>query len=202
MAGFPISRAFKGFSKHITDKVDSILEEKLGVPLSRIFKEKGLEKIKGAAKFIGNNLFMPTMDIVTSPLQIIAKLGDRFRRKHIANGDADYMTALQRNEYRQELKDHKVYKKYEENVYDKDGKLVHRKGDLMKDDHGNYIDTGKKKSYVYKKIKKDKFKKFDELLADRTTSYDELVEMRDALNFLQDPDKQAKKMKKDSLVNR
>ena len=161
-----------------------------------------MEKIKGAAKFIGNNLFMPTMDMITSPLQIIEKLGDRFRRKHIANGDADYMTALQRNEYRQELKDHKVYKKYEENVYGKDGKLVHRKGDLMKDDHGNYIDTGKKKSYVFKKIKKDQFKKFDELLADRTTSYDELVEMRDALNFLQDPDKQAKKMKKDSLVNR
>ena len=194
-------KLFKGFSKHITDKVDGILEEKLGVPLSRIFKEKGLEKIKGAAKFIGNNLFMPTMDMITSPLQIIEKLGDRFRRKHIANGDADYMTALQRNEYRQELKDHKVYKKYEENVYDKDGKLVHRKGDLMKDDHGNYIDTGKKKSYVFKKIKKDQFKKFDELLADRTTSYDELVEMRDALNFLQDPDKQAKKMKKDSIHN-
>lgn len=194
-------KLFKGFSKHITDKVDGILEEKLGVPLSRIFKEKGLEKIKGAAKFIGNNLFMPTMDMITSPLQIIEKLGDRFRRKHIANGDADYMTALQRNEYRQELKDHKVYKKYEENVYDKDGKLVHRKGDLMKDDHGNYIDTGKKKSYVYKRIKKDKYKKFDELLADRTTSYDELVEMRDTLNFLQDPDKQAKKMKKDSIHN-
>ena len=194
-------KLFKGFSKHITDKVDGILEEKLGVPLSRIFKEKGLEKIKGAAKFIGNNLFMPTMDMITSPLQIIEKLGDRFRRKHIANGDADYMTALQRNEYRQELKDHKVYKKYEENVYDKDGKLVHRKGDLMKDDHGNYIDTGKKKSYVYKRIKKDKYKKFDELLADRTTSYDELVEMRDALSFLQDPDKQVKKMKKDSIHN-
>lgn len=190
---------FKGFAKGIKDKVDNILDEKLGVPLSRVFKEKVITKAKKAAGFVSKSVFQPTMDALAYPFHLVEKVGDRFQRKQIANGNADYMTALQRNEYRQELKDHKIYKKYDEDQYDENGKLTHRKGDLMKDDFGNYIDTGKKRSYIYKRIKKDKYKKFDELLADRTTSYDELVEMRDALNYLKDPDKQAKKMRKDSI---
>ncbi len=190
---------FKGFAKGIKNKVDNILDEKLGVPLSRVFKEKVLTKAKKAAGFVSKSVFQPTMDALAYPFHLVEKVGDRFQRKQIASGNADYMTALQRNEYRQELKDHKIYKKYDEDQYDKNGKLTHRKGDLMKDNYGNYIDTGKKRSYIYKKIKKDKYKKFDELLADRTTSYDELVEMRDALNYLKDPDKQAKKMRKDSI---
>ena len=37
------------------------------------------------------------------------------------------------------------------------------------------------------------------MLASRNTSYDSLVEMRDGLKALQDPDKGAKKMKKDAI---
>lgn len=190
---------FKNFAQHVTDKVDGILEEKLGVPFSRWFKEKVFDRTVNATKKVGGALLNPTVNLLTSPFGMVEKLGDRFRRRHIAEGNADYMTAQQRNEYRQELKDRKIYEKYEDNVYDEKGNLVHRKGDLKKDENGDYIDTGKKRSYIYKRIKKDKFKRFDNMLASRNTSYDSLVEMRDGLKALQDPDKGAKKMKKDAI---
>lgn len=202
---------FKGFADHIKNKVDGILDEKLGVPLSRIFKEKVVDRAVRAGKFVGRNVFMPGIEAMTAPFQMIEGFGDRLRRKHIANGNADYMTALQRQQYRQELKDRKVYEKYTENVYEDvlgpDGKptgekrLVHRKGDLKKDDFGNYIDTGKKKAYVFKRMKKDKYRQFDDMLASRNTSYESLIEMRDGLRYLQDPEKQGKKMRHDAIHN-
>ena len=150
----------------------------------------------------------PVGKMISAPTRFIGNLGERFRKRHVADGDATYMTAKQRLQYRQELEDNVVYKKYDSDEYDEDGYLIHRKGDVMVDDLGQPIKDGDRGfKYFHNtlgrgKMKKrgkhaDKFAQFDEMLVGMNK--DELGELRDAVNYLKDPNQEAQRQRKKSV---
>lgn len=150
----------------------------------------------------------PVGKMISAPTRFIGNLGERFRKRHVADGDATYMTAKQRLQYRQELEDNVVYKKYDSDEYDEDGYLIHRKGDVMVDDLGQPIKDGDRGfKYFHNtlgrgKMKKrgkhaDKFAQFDEMLVGMDK--DQLTELRSAVNYLKDPNQEAQRQRKKSV---
>lgn len=106
----PVERAFKPLKKQVelwgkglltgTLKiVDRILENSLGVPTRKLFAQLskpftfvGKKILKGASKVTGG--------AISLPFQAIGKLGDHYKKKQIKSGNADYLSAKERVDFR------------------------------------------------------------------------------------------------------
>lgn len=100
--GKTMTMAVTGTFGWLGKQLNSFLTSKLGIPLDAFVKNtimKPMSWLAGkAAKYIGN----PLKWIASRPSKMIGAVGDRMRKSHIRNGNADYMTADERQNYRKE----------------------------------------------------------------------------------------------------
>lgn len=162
--------------------LENIFEKKIGVPLGKFFEEKVMKRLLNATTSITKFLMRPTARMMALPSKAIGAIGERFKRRQIAKGNADYMTARERLEYRDE-----VEKKAKERT---------TKIPLL-----GMIGYGANRLFNGK-IKGDKTRRFDEILA--TSNSDQLKEMQEALGYLTIPDRglKAEKNKATDDLNR
>ena len=172
------------------------------------------KKILGAAGKVAGAVGRPVANMYSAPFRAIGAVGDHFRRKQIQNGDATYMTAAERNTYRNEMRDNVVYDKYNKDVYGKDENgnqvIIHRKGEIKKDEFGQNIVRKHKKPKLFMRTfnrrglnthhglgkvmhpfeNPDKYEQFDRDL--EAMSKEDLESMRGSLDILSSKDKMTK----------
>ena len=115
------------------------MEEQFKMPFGQWFGEKVM---KPTGRFVGgtlNTLAHPVGRIVSSPFRMIGGIGEHYRGKHVASGNASYMTALQRNQYREEVSNGVTYKRYTKDERDESGNLIHRKGEFVIGENGEPV---------------------------------------------------------------
>lgn len=97
----------KGMFDKIGDFMNNMFEKSFGVPLNKLIEEKIIKPVTG---FIGKWIFKPLKGAakfaISSPFKAIGALGNSLRKKHIRDGNADYMTAAERLQFR---KDKNIY---------------------------------------------------------------------------------------------
>lgn len=107
----PLESAMKPLSKQIEitlknvfmgigKSIDNMFEKSVGVPLSRLVEDKIVKPVTSLFGKLFNVLMAPVKAVVSSPFKLIGALGNAARKSQVRNGYADYMTAEERNEYR------------------------------------------------------------------------------------------------------
>ena len=91
---------FKRIGTRIGDTLDDLFEQAFGTPLRKLIKET-LGKIFTPFKMLGKFLLKLAGGVVTLPFGAVGKYGDHLRKKHIREGNADYMTAEERIKFRE-----------------------------------------------------------------------------------------------------
>ena len=96
----PISKQFEIMAKSISEKLGETFKEKIGEPIERSIKKLVISPLgKFFSKLITTAL-KPAKWILSAPSKIIGGIGESLRRRQIKRGQADYMSAAQRNAFR------------------------------------------------------------------------------------------------------
>lgn len=85
--------------KSLGDSVGKMFEERVGKPFGEIMEEKVLNPLKGFLSKIFGGIGKAVGSVITAPIKVLTNFSDALRGKHIANGDADYMTDEEIDEY-------------------------------------------------------------------------------------------------------
>jgi len=80
--------------------LDKMFENTLGIPLSVMVKDKIIDPIAKLSKGVLTMAAAPAKFLLSAPSKMIGAFGDMRRASHIKSGNADYMTADQRQEFR------------------------------------------------------------------------------------------------------
>ncbi len=185
----------------VSSAVGGVVAHELGsnwAGLGHLFQSV-TKKVAGGTVALGSAMMHPIGSMVSAPARMIGNVGEHFKRNQVADGNADYLTAKQRLQYRQELDDGVYYKKYTKNETDEKGNIIHRKGDVMVDELGRPIKDNYNRRFRYfhntlgrGKMKKhgkhaDKFETFDKMLMDMDEK--QLTSLNESLEYLKNPDK-------------
>lgn len=185
----------------VASAVGGVVSRELGsswAGLGHLFQSV-TKKVAGGTVALGSAMMHPIGSMVSAPARMIGNVGEHFKRNQVADGNADYLTAKQRLQYRQELDDGVYYKKYTKNETDEKGNIIHRKGDIMVDELGRPIKDNYNRRFRYfhntlgrGKMKQhgkhaDKFETFDRMLTDMDEK--QLKSLNESLEYLKNPDK-------------
>lgn len=195
----------------VTGGVNSIIQKELGTSFAgfgHLLKDLTTKAVKAGTGAI-NIMARPTGKMISSPFRTIGRIGEHFKKQQVADGNADYLTAKQRLEYRQELKDNVEYKKYDSDVVDEQtGEILHRKGDIMLDGAGRPIKNGDRGFRFFHntlgrgQLKRrgkhaDKFEEFDRTLVGMDKH--QLASLRNSLEYLKDPQSGAQRLRNEAV---
>ena len=90
----------KGFVNLVADKIGGIFNKHVGIPLHRFITEHFVEPFKKVFKPLFSIAKLPFKAVFGGAGHLIGGVGNRLRRKHIKTGNADYMSAQERIDYR------------------------------------------------------------------------------------------------------
>ena len=190
----------------ITGKIGEMMDkelETLKMPMTEWFKEKVVKRAGRIAKGGINALAHPAGRIISSPFRMIGYIGDYNRARHVASGNATYMTAAERLRYREEVSNNVKYERYAKDERDENGVLIHRKGEFVIGEDGEPIVARRRRFGLLNDLstgrrnRRDKFKDFDNMLVN--TSVEDLQSMSEGLSYLRTPNTVAKKQRKTSV---
>lgn len=195
----------------VSSAVGGVVAHELGsswAGLGHLFQSV-TKKVAGGTVALGSAMAHPIGSAISAPARLIGNVGEHFKKNQVADGNADYMTAKQRLQYRQELDDGVYYKKYTKTEKDKDGNIIHRKGDVMVDDLGRPIKDKYNRRFRYfhntlgrGKMNKhgkhaDKFETFDRMISEMDV--DQLDQLNKSLSYLKDPDKVSQRQRNSAV---
>lgn len=95
----PITKQFQLIGKSISESIANMFKESIGEPISRFLKDK-LKKLGGFFGKILGFAMKPLKFVLSTPSRIIGGIGESLRKRQIKRGNADYMSAAQRNAFR------------------------------------------------------------------------------------------------------
>lgn len=98
-----IARVGKGFGKFIENSIETILNNQFGKTLGS-WVHGFLRPVKGVAGAASKVAGTVAKGTILAPVTAISALGTQLRRNQIARGDANYMTAQERLDYRANAK--------------------------------------------------------------------------------------------------
>ena len=101
----PIAKQMELGVKSMFDKVSNlfhgIFDEELRIPLRKFFKERIFDRAVGLTKKVGGVILNPAISVASSPFRLVGAIGEHLRARQIAQGNATYMTAQERLDYRE-----------------------------------------------------------------------------------------------------
>lgn len=122
-------------------KLNQILEDKIGKGLDDIVRTYMVDPLIKATKFLLKPFSMMAK-VATSPLKLLGATGNWIRKRQLGSGNADYMTAEERNKFRASRKGSIVHDRFQDfdlalaNI----GKQkVDEDGNVVKDENGNPV---------------------------------------------------------------
>ena len=96
-----VSLMFTSIRDKIVGLMDNTFEKHFGVPLSGFLRDKVFKPIGNAVGGTLKKIGKLALGAASLPFRGIGMYGDHLRSKHIRSGNADYMTADERNAYRE-----------------------------------------------------------------------------------------------------
>jgi len=107
----PLKEAFEPLKKQVElmmkgmfDKIGGFLnkmfESSLGIPLHKFLEDKILTPASNIFKTIFKTVMFPVKAVAATPFKLVGAIGTHYRKKQIREGNADYMSAKERNEFR------------------------------------------------------------------------------------------------------
>lgn len=102
--GKQLQLGVKGIFDGLNGIFHSVFDEELRIPLRKFFKEKIFDRAVAATSKVGKALINPALQVASSPFRMVGAVGEHFRERQIANGNADYMTAQERLDFRNKRK--------------------------------------------------------------------------------------------------
>ena len=163
-----ITKVGGGILGFLKDKIDNSFDKGLSTVFAKWLKDNVIGKAARRAGRIGKVMISPAKNLISAPFRLVGKVGDTLRGRHVAHGDADYMTAEERLSFRNERREKR----------------------------SNTLFGTIKNKLGRNAIRSDKFEQFDEFLAG--SSADQLKDIREQLEATSDPTKYYKKQAADA----
>ena len=170
----------------IFGKLGDTLDNGISYVIENFVRTKILNPTFKRVRDIGGLLFNPSKKIISLPFRAVGAVGDHFRNKHISQGDATYMTAQERLDYRKD----QLQKKNEG--------LLGRLGTKLNTTFGIYNNPISAFIRNRSAIKGDRFEDFDKFLTEAKD--EELGQMKDNFKLLSDTDGYLKEEESKALV--
>lgn len=82
--------------------INNMFEKSVGVPLGKFVEDKLIKPFSWAFGKLFKVVLAPAKLAVATPFKMIGALGNAAKKRQIRKGNADYMTAQERNQYREE----------------------------------------------------------------------------------------------------
>lgn len=102
----PISKqielSIKGMFKFVGNSINSMFEKTIGIPLNHFLRDHIINPFTKLFNGVFKVLTGPAKFIISSPFKAIGAVGDHYRKKQIKSGNATYMTAQERLDFRNE----------------------------------------------------------------------------------------------------
>ena len=95
-----IKMLFKGMFDKIGEGINKMFENAFGIPLSKFVEDKLLKPLKFVTGKLFNAMMFIPKQIIKAPFSLLGAYGKSRRKSHIASGNADYMTAEERLNFR------------------------------------------------------------------------------------------------------
>ena len=150
-----IGKSIFGF---IGNRIDGAFDRGISAVFAKWLKDNLIGKAARGAGKVGGLLLSPAKYAVSAPFRMVGAVGDSLRSRQIARGQADYMSAEERLQFRQDRKEKR-----------KNGLLGRTRNALR----------------FGRPIKKDRFEKFDQYLNNADEA--QLLELREQIKGYQDP---------------
>ncbi|MFA7156872.1 MAG: peptidoglycan DD-metalloendopeptidase family protein [Bacilli bacterium] len=121
----PISKqielAIKGMFTGIGNTINKMFESTMGIPLNRFITDKIIAPFTKVFGGLFKMLSSPAKFLISSPFKAIGAIGDHFRLGQIRSGNADYMTAQERLDFRkQKGRKYDKFSKFDNMIKDMD----------------------------------------------------------------------------------
>ncbi len=97
-----ISLGIKGTFDHLKNFLEKMFEGYVGLPINRFLIEKIFKPVGKTIGGITKVFLKPAEFLLTAPFRAFGAIGSHYRKKHIATGNANYMSAEERLKYREE----------------------------------------------------------------------------------------------------
>ena len=91
---------FQSIAEGVTGVLNRLFEDKFGAPFDKFLKDRIFKPVGEFVKNFAKGALSPITTIASLPFRAIGAVGDHYRTKQIQEGTADYMTASQRNAFR------------------------------------------------------------------------------------------------------
>ena len=99
----------KGILGFLGNKIGNSMDRGFSAVLAKYLKDNFFGKHLKRAGWVGTQLFSPAKALISSPFRAIGAVGDHLRAKQIAKGQADYMSAAERLQFRSDRKNKKGF---------------------------------------------------------------------------------------------
>lgn len=104
-AGNEIKIFFQNLLGLAGSALSAVFDRRMGIPIETFIKEKLVDPLTKFTKFVFKTALAPTKFVVSAPFRALGAIGNTLKQKQIMRGQANYMTAADRLQFRQ---DHKV----------------------------------------------------------------------------------------------
>lgn len=99
-----ISLTMAAMFGHLTASLSEMFNNTVGAPLNKFLEDKVFSPMTRFLKWTVTTAMKPAKFIAAAPFKAIGAVGNHFKKKQIADGNADYITAAERNEFRDNQK--------------------------------------------------------------------------------------------------
>ena len=161
-----ITKVFGG----LVDSIANTFDNGVNYVIGNFLKSKIFDPMMNDIVKVGSALFAPAKSIISSPFRAIGAVGDHFRKRHIAGGNATYMSAQERLDYRQDQR-----QKKQNSFFGRIGTGINTLFNRQSNPISRLLNSGNS-------IRGDKFEQFDDFLV--KAKDEELGQMRDQLKLL------------------
>ena len=177
-----INKVFGG----IIDKIGNTFDKGMSYVIGNFLRTEVFNPIIGTATKMASLVFDPAKNAISLPFRAVGKVGDHFRKKQIAGGNATYMSAQERLDYR----DTQRQKKHN-SLIGRFGTGINKVFNSESNPLSRFISNSRA-------IKKDKFEDFDEFLVNAKD--EELGQMKEQFDFISDTEGYLKKEQANSIA--
>ena len=177
-----INKVFGG----LMDKIGNTFDKGMSYVIGNFLRTEIFNPIINRGTKLASLMFSPAKNAISLPFRAVGKIGDHFRQRQVAGGNATYMTAQERLDYRNSKR-----QKKHNSLLGRFGTGINKVFDTESNPLSRFITNSRA-------IRRDKFEDFDQFLVNAKD--EELGQMKEQFDFISDTEGYLKKEQADSLA--